>query len=129
MAAVSDLSQLSCVTNTTSKSPTLVFLFRYHCVLACMACLQVSGVLVAQAGCILQNLEEYVSERGYTMPLDLGSKGSCQIGGNVSTNAGQYIPAALHCAEQHSTAQHSIEHLPGGEFLKHAVCMRGSLGW
>jgi len=22
------------------------------------------------------------------MPLDLGSKGSCQIGGNVSTNAG-----------------------------------------
>ncbi len=25
---------------------------------------------------------------GYCMPLDLGAKGSCQIGGNVSTNAG-----------------------------------------
>jgi D-lactate dehydrogenase (cytochrome) len=49
---------------------------------------QVSGVLVAQAGCILQTLDEYVQERGYIMPLDLGSKGSCQIGGNISTNAG-----------------------------------------
>jgi D-lactate dehydrogenase (cytochrome) len=45
-------------------------------------------VLVAQAGCILQTLDEYVQERGYIMPLDLGSKGSCQIGGNISTNAG-----------------------------------------
>ena len=27
-------------------------------------------------------------ESRYTMPLDLGAKGSCQIGGNVSTNAG-----------------------------------------
>lgn len=24
----------------------------------------------------------------FVMPLDLGAKGSCQIGGNVSTNAG-----------------------------------------
>lgn len=24
----------------------------------------------------------------FIMPLDLGAKGSCQIGGNVSTNAG-----------------------------------------
>jgi len=24
----------------------------------------------------------------FTMPLDLGAKGSCQIGGNISTNAG-----------------------------------------
>lgn len=43
---------------------------------------------MAQAGCILQTLDEFVSEHGYIMPLDLGSKGSCQIGGNVSTNAG-----------------------------------------
>jgi FAD/FMN-containing dehydrogenase len=49
---------------------------------------QVSGVLVCQAGCILQTLEEHVSQRGYIMPLDLGAKGSCHIGGNLSTNAG-----------------------------------------
>jgi FAD/FMN-containing dehydrogenase len=50
---------------------------------------QVSGVLVCQAGCILQTLEEHVSQRGYIMPLDLGAKGSCHIGGNLSTNAGR----------------------------------------
>lgn len=49
---------------------------------------EVSGVLVCQAGCILQTLEEHVSQRGYIMPLDLGAKGSCHIGGNLSTNAG-----------------------------------------
>ena len=27
-------------------------------------------------------------EKNLIMPLDLGAKGSCQIGGNVSTNAG-----------------------------------------
>lgn len=53
-----------------------------------MCLLQVSGVLVAQSGCILQTLDEYVQQQGYIMPLDLGSKGSCMIGGNVSTNAG-----------------------------------------
>ncbi|KAK4880290.1 hypothetical protein RN001_008436 [Aquatica leii] len=47
-----------------------------------------SGVLVCQAGCILQNLNNYVSEKNLLLPLDLGSKGSCHIGGNVSTNAG-----------------------------------------
>lgn len=47
-----------------------------------------SGILTCGAGCILQNLEEYVSERNHVIPYDLGAKGSCFIGGNVSTNAG-----------------------------------------
>jgi FAD/FMN-containing dehydrogenase len=47
-----------------------------------------SGTLVCQAGCILEVLDQYVAERGYVMPLDLGAKGSCHIGGNVATNAG-----------------------------------------
>lgn len=47
-----------------------------------------SGALVAQAGCILQNLDDHVAQYGFIMPLDLGAKGSCQIGGNISTNAG-----------------------------------------
>jgi hypothetical protein len=57
-----------------------------------LAC-QVSGALVCQAGCILEALDNYVADRGYTMPLDLGSKGSCQIGGNVATNAGTCLAA------------------------------------
>ncbi|KAF9997639.1 hypothetical protein BGZ79_008646 [Entomortierella chlamydospora] len=48
----------------------------------------VSGALVCDAGCILESLEKYLDEYGYITPLDLGAKGSCQIGGNVSTNAG-----------------------------------------
>ncbi|BBM97114.1 (R)-2-hydroxyglutarate---pyruvate transhydrogenase [Marchantia polymorpha subsp. ruderalis] len=49
---------------------------------------EASGILVCEAGCILESLDNYVGSRGYVMPLDLGAKGSCQIGGNVSTNAG-----------------------------------------
>jgi FAD/FMN-containing dehydrogenase len=39
-------------------------------------------------GCILQVLDDWLKERGFMMPLDLGAKGSCHIGGNVATNAG-----------------------------------------
>nr|XP_028687199.1 D-2-hydroxyglutarate dehydrogenase, mitochondrial isoform X2 [Macaca mulatta] len=48
----------------------------------------VSGILVCQAGCVLEELSHYVEERDFIMPLDLGAKGSCHIGGNVATNAG-----------------------------------------
>ncbi|KAF8332344.1 putative DLD2-D-lactate dehydrogenase [Cantharellus anzutake] len=48
----------------------------------------VSGVLVADAGCILENLTNYLEPYNHIMPLDLGAKGSCHIGGNVATNAG-----------------------------------------
>ncbi|KAK5164653.1 D-lactate ferricytochrome c oxidoreductase [Saxophila tyrrhenica] len=48
----------------------------------------VSGTLVVDAGVILESADSYLAERGYIFPLDLGAKGSCQIGGNVATNAG-----------------------------------------
>lgn len=43
---------------------------------------------MCQAGCILEELNRYVEERDFIMPLDLGAKGSCHIGGNLATNAG-----------------------------------------
>lgn len=43
---------------------------------------------MCQAGCVLERLNEYLEEQGFIMPLDLGAKGSCHIGGNVATNAG-----------------------------------------
>ncbi|KAI8428595.1 hypothetical protein MSG28_007334 [Choristoneura fumiferana] len=49
---------------------------------------EISGALVCEAGCILETLDNYVKEQNLIMPLDLGAKGSCHIGGNVSTNAG-----------------------------------------
>ncbi|KAI1457729.1 D-lactate dehydrogenase 2 mitochondrial precursor [Annulohypoxylon moriforme] len=47
-----------------------------------------SGILVADAGVVLEVADQFLAEKGYIFPLDLGAKGSCQIGGNVSTNAG-----------------------------------------
>ena len=49
---------------------------------------EISGVLVADAGVILQDADEHIKQHGYIFPLDLGAKGSCQVGGNVATNAG-----------------------------------------
>jgi FAD/FMN-containing dehydrogenase len=49
---------------------------------------EISGTLVADAGCILEVVDQYLAERGHIFPLDLGAKGSCHLGGNVSTNAG-----------------------------------------
>ncbi|OXA50134.1 D-2-hydroxyglutarate dehydrogenase, mitochondrial [Folsomia candida] len=49
---------------------------------------ELTGVLTCQSGCVLYTLDEHVKERGFVMPLDLGAKESCQIGGNLSTNAG-----------------------------------------
>ena len=46
------------------------------------------GIIHCEAGCVLENIETYLDQRGFTIPLDLGSKGSCMIGGNLSTNAG-----------------------------------------
>ena len=47
-----------------------------------------SGVATCEAGVILQSLNDVALAKGWMVPLDLGAKGSCTIGGNVSTNAG-----------------------------------------
>src|SRR6201995_5669442 len=46
------------------------------------------GVVITQTGVPLQRLQERVGDAGFMFPLDLGARGSCTIGGNVSTNAG-----------------------------------------
>lgn len=49
---------------------------------------QDDGILHCQAGCILQDLQDYATKHNCLVPIDLGAKGTCQIGGNLSTNAG-----------------------------------------
>jgi len=49
---------------------------------------EISGIVICQSGVVLSALDSYLEEKGYTIPIDLGAKGSCQIGGNVATNAG-----------------------------------------
>jgi FAD/FMN-containing dehydrogenase len=48
----------------------------------------VGRTATVQAGCTLQTLQAAVEAEGLYFPLDLGARGSCTIGGNVSTNAG-----------------------------------------
>ncbi|KAI9042017.1 FAD-binding oxidoreductase [Aspergillus affinis] len=49
---------------------------------------EASGVLVADAGVILEVADQHLAQKDHLFPLDLGAKGSCHIGGNVATNAG-----------------------------------------
>jgi FAD/FMN-containing dehydrogenase len=44
--------------------------------------------MVVQSGAVLQTIQEQAEEAGLLFPLDLGGRGSCTIGGNISTNAG-----------------------------------------
>ena len=46
-----------------------------------------SGVVRTQAGVVLEKLDSFLTDHELMAPLDLGAKESCQIGGNVSTNA------------------------------------------
>ena len=49
---------------------------------------EASATVTVQAGVVLETLQTYLAERGYDMPVDLGGRGSCQIGGMIATNAG-----------------------------------------
>ncbi|MEO7115953.1 MAG: FAD-binding oxidoreductase [Caldimonas sp.] len=44
--------------------------------------------LVAEAGCILQTVQQEAGAHGLMFALSLASEGSCTIGGNLATNAG-----------------------------------------
>ena len=48
----------------------------------------IGNTLVAEAGCVLQTLQEAAQAHGRLYGVTFGAQGSCQIGGNVSTNAG-----------------------------------------
>src|SRR6516225_2152397 len=48
----------------------------------------VNFTMTVEAGCILADLQQAASEADRLFPLSLGAEGSCQIGGNLSTNAG-----------------------------------------
>ena len=44
--------------------------------------------MTVEAGCILQNIQKAAEDADRFFPLSLAAEGSCQIGGNLSTNAG-----------------------------------------
>jgi FAD/FMN-containing dehydrogenase len=48
----------------------------------------IAQTIVVEAGVPLQRIQEAADDAGLMFPLDIGSRGTCQIGGNLSTNAG-----------------------------------------
>jgi D-lactate dehydrogenase (cytochrome) len=44
--------------------------------------------MIAEAGCVLADVQAAAAAADRLFPLSLGSEGSCQLGGNLSTNAG-----------------------------------------
>jgi len=44
--------------------------------------------LTAEAGCILQSIQDTAEAQGLLFPLSLAAEGSCTIGGNLASNAG-----------------------------------------
>lgn len=47
-----------------------------------------NNTITADAGCILANIQLAAQDADRLFPLSLGAEGSCQVGGNLATNAG-----------------------------------------
>lgn len=49
---------------------------------------EMAGTMTLLAGTPLQEAQEAAAARGFMVAIDLGARGTCQIGGNLATNAG-----------------------------------------
>ncbi|XP_028415129.1 D-2-hydroxyglutarate dehydrogenase, mitochondrial-like [Dendronephthya gigantea] len=88
----------------------------------------VSGILTCQAGCILEKLDNFLFEKGFIMPLDLGAKGSCMIGGNIATNAGGL--RLLRYGSLHGTVLGLEAVLPNGQIVDNlSTCRKDNTGY
>jgi FAD/FMN-containing dehydrogenase len=47
-----------------------------------------NNTMTVEAGCVLASLQQEAERHDRLFPLSLGAEGSCEIGGNLSTNAG-----------------------------------------
>jgi FAD/FMN-containing dehydrogenase len=48
----------------------------------------VDNSMEVEAGCVLAAIQQAAAQAGRLYPVSLGAEGSCQIGGNIATNAG-----------------------------------------
>ena len=48
----------------------------------------VNATMTVEAGCILKDIQDRADAAGLLFPLSLAAEGTCQIGGNLATNAG-----------------------------------------
>ncbi|WP_438990954.1 FAD-binding oxidoreductase [Lentibacter sp.] len=70
---------------TSAGAPLLLSLERMNAVRALHP---TENVIVVEAGCTLQAVQDAATGANRLFPLSIGSKGTAQIGGNLATNAG-----------------------------------------
>ncbi|TAM12640.1 MAG: FAD-binding oxidoreductase [Nevskiaceae bacterium] len=102
----------------------------------------VNRTATVQAGVILQTLQEEAARQGLFFPINLGGRGSCQLGGNASTNAGgerviRYgmmreqilgLEAVLADGRVISSLNHMIKNNTGYDLKQLFIGSEGSLG-
>ncbi len=81
-----------------------------------------NGTITVEAGCILADIQNAAEQAGKLFPLSLGSEGSCQIGGNISTNAGGN--AVLRYGNMRELVMGLEVVLPDGEILNDLYGLR-----
>jgi FAD/FMN-containing dehydrogenase len=74
-----------------------------------------NNTMTAEAGCVLRELQRAAEAAGRLFPLSLASEGSCQIGGNLSTNAGGTAVLRYGNARELTLGLEVV--LPSGEIL------------
>ena len=75
-----------------------------------------------EAGCVLQNFHDAADAAGMFFPLSLGAKGTCQIGGNLSTNAGGLNALRYGVARDLCLGVEAV--LPNGEIMRGLSALR-----
>ncbi len=73
------------VPDAAGEPPVIVNLQRMRAVRALDAA---NSSIVVEAGCVLAAVQDAAAAAGRLYPISLGAEGSCQIGGNIATNAG-----------------------------------------
>lgn len=74
-----------------------------------------SNTITAEAGVILENLHKAADSAGRIYPLSLAAQGSCEVGGNLSSNAGGVAVLAYGNARELCLGLEVV--LPTGEVL------------
>lgn len=83
---------------------------------------RLGDAIAVDAGCILADVQAAAKEKGRLFPLSLGAEGSCQIGGNLSTNAGG--TAVLRYGTMRELALGLEVVLPSGEVMDAMTSLR-----
>ncbi|HEX6119225.1 MAG TPA: FAD-binding oxidoreductase [Dongiaceae bacterium] len=78
--------------------------------------------MVAEAGCILADLQQAASAADRLFPLSLAAEGTCQIGGNLATNAGGINVLRFGNARELCLGLEVV--LPDGTLISHLDALR-----